>query len=50
MISILLSVAAFALLFALLGALRPRAGCTGNCSACRGESCPSLSQSGDHHV
>ena len=34
MIATLLSVAAFALLFALFGAVKPRAGCGGNCGRC----------------
>lgn len=49
MITTLLSIVAFALLFALFGLLRPRAGCGGDCGACRGKRCP-LSHPGDTHV
>lgn len=48
MITTLLSVAAFALLFAVLAVVRPRAGCGGNCASCTGGSC-SLSKPGDDH-
>lgn len=48
MITTLVSIAAFALLFALFGALRPRAGCDGRCAGCRGTAC-SLQQQGDRH-
>lgn len=34
MITQIVSVAAFALLFALYGLARPKAGCGGNCGAC----------------
>ena len=47
MITTLLSILAFAVLFALYGLLRPKGGCTGNCGACRGESC-TLSESKTH--
>ena len=48
MITTLLSIAAFALLAALLAVIRPRAGCGGNCGACKGETC-SL-ESRENHV
>jgi hypothetical protein len=49
MITTLISIAAFALLFALFGLLRPRAGCGGNCAACGGKRCP-LTKAGENHV
>ena len=49
MITILLSILAFALLFALFGLLRPRGACGGNCAACGGKACP-LNRAGENHV
>jgi hypothetical protein len=49
MITTVAAIVAFALLFALFGALRPRAGCGGHCKGCAGTSC-SLSKSSHDHV
>ncbi|HEX6909647.1 MAG TPA: hypothetical protein VF142_04620 [Longimicrobium sp.] len=48
MITPIVSVAAFALLFALYGLTRPRAGCGGNCGACPRGGCPLEKGMHDH--
>ena len=49
MTTTIVSIAAFALLFALFGVLRPKAGCGGSCGTCKGDSC-TYSKSGTDHV
>ena len=47
MIETLLSIGALALLFALFGLLKPRAGCGSNCGLCQ-RSCKTQSSNDDH--
>lgn len=51
MIATIAGIVAFALLFALFGALQPRnrGGCGGGCEGCGGDSCP-LSDPSEPHV
>ena len=48
MTTTLLSIGAVALLFALFGLLRPRAGCGGNCAACGGGACRRDAREDEH--